>query len=101
MLIKPEELLHEVPELNGIANIEIKGLMSIASEDMTYVEWQRIADEAANSLNSGARGVVITLGTNTMHYTSAALSFMLKDLNAPVVLTGAMRSSDRGSATRS
>ncbi len=98
MLIKPEELLHEVPELNGIANIEIKGLMSIASEDMTYVEWQRIADEAANSLNSGARGVVITLGTNTMHYTSAALSFMLKDLNAPVVLTGAMRSSDRGSS---
>ncbi len=98
MLTKPEELLHEVPELNGIANIGINGLMSIASEDMTYVEWQRIAEETAKALNSGARGVVVTLGTNTMHYTSAALSFMLKDLNAPVVLTGAMRSSDRGSS---
>ncbi|HUB92625.1 MAG TPA: Glu-tRNA(Gln) amidotransferase subunit GatD, partial [Candidatus Saccharimonadales bacterium] len=44
------------------------------------------------------RGVVITHGTDTMHYTSAALSFMLKDIKGPVVLTGAQRSGDRGSS---
>ncbi len=98
MLTKPEELLHEVPELNDIANIEISNLMSIASEDMTYREWARIAEETVKALNGGAEGVVITHGTDTMHFTSAALSFMLKDLNAPVVLTGAQRSSDRGSS---
>ncbi len=98
MLTKPEELLYEVPELSGIANIDVKNLMQIASEDMTHLEWAEIANAAVKSLNEGARGIVITHGTDTMHFTSAALSFMLKDLNAPVVLTGAQRSSDRGSS---
>ncbi|MEM0087113.1 MAG: Glu-tRNA(Gln) amidotransferase subunit GatD [Candidatus Micrarchaeaceae archaeon] len=98
MLTKPEELLYEVPELENIANIEVRNVMSIASEDMTYHEWRRIAEEVASALNSGARGVVITHGTDTMHFTSAALSFMLQGANAPIVLTGSQRSSDRGSS---
>jgi glutamyl-tRNA(Gln) amidotransferase subunit D len=98
MLTKPEELLFDVPEVSKIANIDIEPLFSIASEDMSYLEWQKIAEDAANALNKGAKGVVITHGTDTMHYTSAALSFMLQDLNAPVVLTGSQRSSDRGSS---
>jgi glutamyl-tRNA(Gln) amidotransferase subunit D len=98
MLTKPEELLYTIPELSGIADLEIINLMSIASEDMTYREWQKLAEKTAGALNGGARGVIITHGTDTMHYTSAALSFMLKDVNAPVVMTGAQRSSDRGSS---
>ncbi len=98
MLTKPGELLYEVPELSEIANIDINQLMSVASEDITYKEWAKIADETAKVLNKGRRGVVITTGTDTMHFSSAALSFMLEDLNSPVVLTGAQRSSDRGSS---
>lgn len=98
MLTKPEELLYLIPELSGIADIRIDNLMSIPSEDMTYKEWQRLAAETAKALNEGSRGVVIMHGTDTMHYTSAALSFMLEGLNAPVVITGAQRSSDRGSS---
>ncbi len=98
MLIKPGELLHEVPELSDIANIEINQPMAIASEDMTHIEWGKMAQETAKMLNDGMRGVVITHGTDTMHYSSAALSFMLDNLNAPVVFTGAQRSSDRGSS---
>ncbi|MGI0100336.1 MAG: Glu-tRNA(Gln) amidotransferase subunit GatD [Candidatus Micrarchaeaceae archaeon] len=98
MLTKPGELLYEVPELSDIANIEVRHLSSIASEDMSYIEWQGMAKATADALNSGSRGVVITMGTDTMHYASAALSFMLQDLNGPVVITGAQRSSDRGSS---
>ncbi len=97
-LTKPEELLNEVPELGGIAEIDAKKLFSIASEDLSESEWVAIADAAAKALNGGAKGVVVTIGTDTMHYASAALSFMLQGLNAPVVLTGAQRSSDRGSS---
>ncbi len=97
MLTKPEELLSEVPELSEIANLEVNNLMSIASEDMTYIEWQKIAKAVAEALKKNS-GVVITHGTDTMHYTSAALSFMLNGLNAPVVITGSQRSSDRGSS---
>ncbi len=81
-----------------IANVTIRHLFSIWSEDMSYVEWQEIAKQVKNELDSGAHGVVITMGTDTMHYTAAALSFMLSRLNAPVVVTGAQRSSDRGSS---
>ncbi len=98
MLTKPEELLYSVPEIADIANVSILPLMSIASEDMGALEWGRIADTVAKELNGGARGIVITHGTDTMHYTAAALSFMLWNLNAPVVLTGSQRSSDRGSS---
>src|SRR5207247_1312894 len=42
--------------------------------------------------------VVIPHGTDTLHFTSAALSFMLRDLTGPVVVVGAQRSSDRPSS---
>ena len=98
MLIQPGELLNEVPELGNMANIEIRHLFSIASEDISYIEWQKMAKEVESAFREGARGVVITMGTDAMHYTAAALSFMLKDLGGPVVITGAQRSSDRGSS---
>ncbi|MCL4411701.1 Glu-tRNA(Gln) amidotransferase subunit GatD [Candidatus Marsarchaeota archaeon] len=98
MLLKPEELFYEVPELSSIASVSAKQLFSISSEDMSYMEWQRIAEEAAKAVDEGAHGVVITIGTDTMHYASAALSFMLSDVKAPIVLTGSQRSSDRGSS---
>ncbi len=97
-LTKAEELLAEVPELNGIAELEVKQIMSVFSEDMTHMEWKKIAEETAAAINNGAKGVIITHGTDTMHYTASALSFMLHDLNVPVVITGAQRSSDRGSS---
>ncbi|MDE1865099.1 MAG: Glu-tRNA(Gln) amidotransferase subunit GatD [Candidatus Micrarchaeota archaeon] len=98
MLIKPGELLNEVPELAEMANLEIRHLFSIASEDISYMEWQTMAKEVESAFADGARGVVITMGTDAMHYTAAVLSFMLKNLSGPVVITGAQRSSDRGSS---
>lgn len=98
MLTKPEELLYVVPELSNIAEINAETLSSIASEDMTCDNWINIAKEVAIALNGGFKGVIVTMGTDTMHYASAALSFMLDGLNAPVVVTGAQRSPDRGSS---
>ncbi len=97
-LTKPEELLYEVPELSDIVDLTPLMLSSIASEDMWCRNWAEMAEETAKALNKGAKGVIITIGTDTMHYASAALSFMLQELNSPVVFTGAQRSSDRGSS---
>jgi len=98
MLFTPEEVFYNVPEVLKIAYLRrVERLFSLASEDMTYREWSIIARKAAESLTEGDAGVLILHGTDTMHYTSAALSFMLRGLNAPVVLVGSQRSSDRGS----
>jgi len=97
--MSPEEIFFTVPELKDIANLNnVKLLFNIWSENMMPKHWQEMAKEAAKSLNLGSRGVVLMHGTDTMHYSSAALSFMLKDLSGPVVFTGAQRSSDRGSS---
>jgi len=99
MCVKPEELLYIIPELEDLVNIErISSPFLLASEDLTYKEWIKIAELTAKELNSGVDGVVITHGTDTLHYTSAALSFMLRNLCKPVAIVGAQRSPDRGSS---
>jgi glutamyl-tRNA(Gln) amidotransferase subunit D len=95
----PKEFLHNIPELVNIVNIKhIKKPITKMSEDMDYIDWQEIARQVARDLNSGMQGAIITHGTDTLHFTSAALSFMLRNLHKPVVLVGAQRSSDRGSS---
>jgi glutamyl-tRNA(Gln) amidotransferase subunit D len=97
-LEKPEELLTNIPELKGIVNIEnILSPFRKMSEDLNYKDWQNLAKLTANALNK-SQGVIITHGTDTLHYTSAVLSFMLRNLYKPVVLVGSQRSSDRGSS---
>jgi len=93
-----EELAKAVPEIFEIANVTPELIMNILSEDMKPAYWVRIAEEVAKALNGGEDGVVIAHGTDTMAYTSAALSFMLRNLTKPVVLVGAQRSSDRPSS---
>lgn len=92
-----EELISAIPELNEIANIHGRQIFNKFSENITPSDWIKIAKEVAIEINNGANGVVILHGTDTMGYTSAALAFMLKT-SVPVVLTGAQRSSDRGSS---
>jgi len=92
-----EELVSAVPELEEIANIHVKQVFNKFSENIAPSDWLKIAQETYNEIKKGVDGIVITHGTDTMHYTSAALSFMLKT-PVPVVITGAQRSSDRGSS---
>ncbi len=94
----PEELAAAAPELFDVCNVRAEVVFKMFSEDMQPEHWTQIAERAAWHLNNGARGVVIGHGTDTLAYTSAALSFCLKDLPGPVVLVGSQRSSDRPSS---
>ncbi|MGC1120677.1 MAG: Glu-tRNA(Gln) amidotransferase subunit GatD [Candidatus Methanofastidiosia archaeon] len=98
MLMEPKEIFFTTPELAEL--ISLKKVVSpfrVGSESMTFKEYPIIAELAARELNEGVSGVLITHGTDTLHYTSAILSFMLQNLNKPVCLVGAQRSPDRGS----
>jgi glutamyl-tRNA(Gln) amidotransferase subunit D len=94
----PEDIAMQIQELKEVANIKAEEVMSIMSEDMTPDKWIKIAKEIAQDVNAGYRGIIVTHGTDTLHYTAAALSFMLRDLPCPVALVGTQRSSDRGSS---
>ena len=94
----PEELMAMFPELNEIANINSIFLSNMFSEDMRFKHYSLIANAVVKEIKKGVKGVIIGHGTDTMHYTSAALSFMLENLPIPVILVGAQRSSDRPSS---
>ncbi|MEK6882111.1 MAG: Glu-tRNA(Gln) amidotransferase subunit GatD, partial [Nanoarchaeota archaeon] len=99
-LTSPSKLLKFYPELLEKVNISrIEVPFMKASENMSYKDWKKIARTAASLLDdSNIQGLIITHGTDFLHYTAAALSFFLKNLNKPVVLTYSQRSSDRGSS---
>lgn len=92
-----EDLLRATPELLEEANINGKAIMNILSENMRPDYWVQAARSIADEINNGAQGVVLAHGTDTMHYTAAALSFILQT-SVPIILTGAQRSSDRPSS---
>jgi glutamyl-tRNA(Gln) amidotransferase subunit D len=92
-----DDLIRANPELLVHANINGEAILNILSENMKPEYWVKTARSVADEINSGADGVVVAHGTDTMHYTSAALNFML-DTPVPVVVTGAQRSSDRPSS---
>jgi glutamyl-tRNA(Gln) amidotransferase subunit D len=99
-LTSPEDLFKFYPEIFDRVNIvKVEVPFMIASEDMNFRHWQKIARTAAKLLNDvNIKGIIVTHGTDFLHYTSAALSFFLKNLNKPVVLTYSQRSIDRASS---
>ena len=94
----PGELYSAVPELAEICNLDCEIVFQILSENMKAENWQKLAKKIQDAANSEINGVIIAHGTDTMSFTSAALSFMLKNLSIPVVLVGSQRSSDRPSS---
>ena len=98
----PEDLFQFYPELFNKVNVKVEVPFMKGSEDMDYKDWQKVAKVVKKMLDSNEiRGVIVTQGTDTLHYTSAALSFFLQDLNKPVVLTYSQRSIDRASSDAS
>ncbi len=98
MLMEPKEIFSTTPELAEIITLrKILSPFRVGSESMTFKEYKMMAELAAEELNQGASGILITHGTDTLHYSSAMLSFMLQNLRKPVCLVGAQRSPDRGS----
>ena len=96
-----EELYSIIPELSAYANINTELVSNIASEQMNPEDWTNIAKKVIEKINEGNQGIIIGHGTDTMAYTSAALSFALENCPIPVIITGAQRSTDRPSSDAS
>ena len=94
----PGEIIGMFPELKKIANINSRKIASMQSEMMRFAHYNLMAKEIEKEIKAGVNGIIITHGTDTMHYSSAALRFIFEDLPVPVILVGSQRSSDRGSS---
>lgn len=91
------DILRAIPGLSSIGRFRTRQLYTILSENMTPSIWQELARAVHDEISSGAEGVIVTHGTDTMGYSAAALSFML-DTPVPVIFVGSQRSADRPSS---
>jgi len=82
-----EILKNTEPELDKLANIDIQYIANIDSTNMNPNKWDKIIDEILNNYDD-YDGFVITHGTDTMAYTSSALSIAISNLGKPIILTG-------------
>lgn len=87
---KFHETLNRIPELQSeeIGDWEITDMEPLLdSSNMTVEDWNRIGRVIEQNYDK-YEGFVILHGTDTMAYTASALSFMLENLNKPVIITG-------------
>jgi len=80
-------LYKEMPELQQIAHIEIENVFFEDSSDINPEHWKVLSEKIYRKINF-FDGFVILHGTDTMAYTASALSFALKNLSKPVIMTG-------------
>ena len=102
---EPEELIASLPELTTLANIEAVKLGNMFSDDIRPQHWNLIIQASKKAFDDGCDGVVVTHGTDTLHISSAALSFAWGGKGekppGPIAFVGSQRSSDRGSSDAS
>ncbi len=92
-----EDLLLEVPELEGFADFKIRDVFSLLSENMKPVNWKELAQVIYDEIKAGADGIIVTHGTDTMTYSAAAAAYMI-ETPVPIIFTGSQRSPDRPSS---
>ena len=86
-----EQILNYIPEIRQEVEISSVQVCNIDSSNMTPDVWKEIVC-AIEAYYLYYDGFVICHGTDTMAYTSAALSYMIQNSNKPIVITGSQKS---------
>ena len=84
---RSEVMERELEQLRTYYDITVRDVMCLDSSNMRPEEWQTIAQTVFEN-RAGFDGIVISHGTDTMAYTASAVTFMLPDIDLPVVFTG-------------
>jgi glutamyl-tRNA(Gln) amidotransferase subunit D len=95
---EPEDLIEMFPELGKIVNIDSRLVRNMWSDDLRFKHFSLLAKEIEKEVKKGKDGIIVGMGTDNLAVASAALAFILEDINIPVLFVGAQRSSDRGSS---
>ena len=77
----------ELNQLRTYYDITVQDVMCLDSSNIRPEDWQFIAKHIFEN-RAGFDGIVVSHGTDTMAYTASAVTFMLPDIDLPVVFTG-------------
>jgi L-asparaginase len=93
-------LLRYDPRVHMVAELESLDLFKMDSSNLQPENWITLAEKIKEKYTS-YDGFIITHGTDTMHYTASALSFLLQNLSKSVILTGSQVPPDKISSDAS
>ncbi|NLC89791.1 MAG: asparaginase [Clostridiaceae bacterium] len=89
------DLLRRAQPVNNRYSIDALDVLQRDSTDIGPREWRQLAHNIVDADRQEDYDAYIILhGTDTMAYTAAALSFLLRDFPKTVLMTGAQRSAD-------
>jgi len=88
--ISGAELLGAIPQARDIADVEVHGLTMAPSGDLRLADMIGLRAAIGKAIGTGAAGVVVTQGTDTLEETAYALD-LLTTFGQPIAVTGAMR----------
>ena len=77
----------ELNQLRTYYDITVRDVMCLDSSNIRPEEWQLIARRIFEE-RQAFDGIVVSHGTDTMAYTASAVTFMLPNIDRPVVFTG-------------
>ena len=84
---RSEVMERELEQLRTYYEITVRDVMCLDSSNITPGEWRTIATEIFQN-RTGYDGIVVSHGTDTMAYTTSAITYMLPNIDLPVVFTG-------------
>ena len=94
----PEDLLELFPELKEIVSIKSELVRNMWSDDLRFKHFTLLGKKIKSEISNGAQGIILSMGTDNLAVTAAALSFIVQKSPIPIILVGAQRSSDRPSS---
>lgn len=81
------------PEYSS-CEFEIINPYSILSENLTYSCWEKLYSALISIDAAAYSGIIVTHGSDTLAYTAAALGYLMRHIECPIVLTAADRPVD-------
>ncbi|MFH1650234.1 MAG: Glu-tRNA(Gln) amidotransferase subunit GatD [Candidatus Woesearchaeota archaeon] len=94
----PESIGELFPEAAEMAEIDIKFIGNHMSENFRFSTYNLIGKAIHAELKKKPHGIIIAMGTDTLHYASAAINFMFPNVGTPILFVASQRSSDRPSS---
>ena len=80
-------MAYQIDQLRDFYDIIVQDVMCLDSSNISPEEWQLIARHIF-AQRSAFDGIVVSHGTDTLAYTASAVTFMLENIDVPVVFTG-------------
>lgn len=88
--IKADQLLQYVPEIATKVDVDAKQILNLDSTNIETCHWLTMAKTIQQNYDA-YDGFVLCHGTDTMAYSSAALSYLIQHSSKPIVLTGSQK----------